>query len=150
MVQPLAYNLPGNKAAPTPYAGYLQAHQQQQLAGAKVGGQPPRPPGPTTSGRGPPPPPNPYGATKRPYQGAQGGSLNPRRPPVPVYGLGGDLRCYMAQDGSDGPSDTTQHEPLAEDGGAAAMAAAEMIESTATAYSAQEWETHASPTQAPY
>ena len=153
LVQPPAYHAPAG-AAPTPYSQFLQAHQQKMSA-AKVGGQPPRPLVPQTAGRGHPAVPSNYGV-KRPFPGSQGGGRGyprPYRAPLPVYGAGGDIRCYMAQDDAEGGnSDAMQQEQLA-DGGSGATADPCISESAAFAYSVQqelETQQHQQPLQAPF
>ena len=155
LVQPLVYNRPAG-AVPTPYSSYLQAHQQQQqqARAAKAGGQPPPPSGPMTAGRAAPTAPGAYGAYRQPHGAQIGGRGNPRqsRPPVPVYGPSGDLRCYMVHDDDADASSREaipQHDHLIDDG-TCTISAAATSEGAAAAYSVQESDTQLHPTQAPY
>ena len=78
------------------------------------------------------------------------GTFRTSRPPITVYGPGGDLRCYMAHDTGDGDSSTMQQEQITDDGGVGAMATAPTSECAQAAYFAQECEMQLPPTQAPY
>ena len=150
LVQPRPYNIPAGMAQ-TPYAGFLHAHQQQQqMASAKTGGHPPRPPGPNTAGRGVPSAPSTHGVKRSSVGAPIGGSSTSRPPLMPVYGPGGDLRCYLAQDDPDDANPAMSQDQLVEDGVAGVLATAPTSDGTSSAFAVQEVETPMQPMQAPY